>query len=154
MGERHTVGQKIKKKSRPKKLVKSNKSISIFCNFKNGQKSIFELVKSLKLPKIQFHKKKLIYLISLVYLSGLFKIFWPTVGQRSRNWILNWFLLPAKEDAPRIVHSMYIANMICKGLVHTKFKQSVRSRNFCVSICIRFVVSPTEAKYQKIFSRQ
>ena len=51
--------------SRPKKLVKSNKSISrnffspnsIFCNFKNGQKSIFELEKSLKLPKIQFHEK-------------------------------------------------------------------------------------------------
>ena len=42
------------KRSRPKKLVKSNKSISrnffspnsIFCNFKNGQKSIFELGKS------------------------------------------------------------------------------------------------------------
>ena len=28
---------------------------SIFCNFKNGQKSIFELGKSLKLPKMQFH---------------------------------------------------------------------------------------------------
>ena len=47
------------KKSRPKKLVKSNKSISrtcfwsnfIFCHFKNDQKSIFELAKSLKLPK-------------------------------------------------------------------------------------------------------
>ena len=54
------------KKSRPKKLVKSNKSTSqmffwtnsIFCNFKNGQKSIFELGKSLKLPKMQFHIKK------------------------------------------------------------------------------------------------
>ena len=30
---------------------------SIFCNFKNGQKkSIFELVKSLQLPKMQFHE--------------------------------------------------------------------------------------------------
>ena len=54
------------KKSRPKKLVKSNKSISwnffwpnsIFCNFKNGQISIFELGKSLKLPKMQFYEKK------------------------------------------------------------------------------------------------
>ena len=49
------------KKSRTKTLVKSNKSISqkkIFdCNFKNGQKSIFELGKSLKLPKMQFHEK-------------------------------------------------------------------------------------------------
>ena len=30
---------------------------SIFCNFKNGQKSIFELGKSLKMPKMQFHEK-------------------------------------------------------------------------------------------------
>ena len=29
----------------------------IFCNFKNDQKSIFELRKSLKLPKVQFHEK-------------------------------------------------------------------------------------------------
>ena len=59
------MGQKIKK-VQAKKLVKSNKSISrknffwpnsIFCNFKNGQKSIFELGKSLKLPKMQFHEK-------------------------------------------------------------------------------------------------
>ena len=68
------------KKSRPKKLMKSNKSISrfffgpnfIFCNVKNGQKSIFELGKSLKLPEMQFHEKKLIYLISRVFLPGLF----------------------------------------------------------------------------------
>ena len=32
---------------------------SIFCNFKNGQKSIFELGKSLKLPKMLFHGKKI-----------------------------------------------------------------------------------------------
>ena len=52
-------------KSRPKKFVKSNKLISrncfvpnsIFCNFKIGQKSIFELGKSLKLPTMQFHEK-------------------------------------------------------------------------------------------------
>ena len=51
------------KKSKPKKLVKSNKWISqkifwpkfIFCNFKNGQKSIFELGKSLKLNIFHFH---------------------------------------------------------------------------------------------------
>ena len=55
------------KKSRPKKHMKSNKSISrnffltkfIFCNFKNSQKSIFELGKSLKLPEMQFHEKKI-----------------------------------------------------------------------------------------------
>ena len=33
--------------------------IPIFCNFKNGQKSIFELGKSLKLSKIQFHENNL-----------------------------------------------------------------------------------------------
>ena len=32
---------------------------SIFCYFKNGQKSIFELGKSLKLPKMQFHENKI-----------------------------------------------------------------------------------------------
>ena len=32
---------------------------SIFCNFKNGQKSIFELGKRLKLPKMQFHVKQI-----------------------------------------------------------------------------------------------
>ena len=49
------------KKSRPKKLVWWNLfwPISIFCNFKNGQKSIFEQGKSLKLPKMQFHENNL-----------------------------------------------------------------------------------------------
>ena len=32
--------------------------IPFFCNFKNEQKSIFELGKNLKLPKMQFHEKK------------------------------------------------------------------------------------------------
>ena len=53
------VGQKVQ----AKKTRGSNKSISrkifwpksIFCNFKNGQKSIFELGKSLKM---QYHEKK------------------------------------------------------------------------------------------------
>ena len=71
---RNTVGQKIKKSPGQKKLVKSNKSIwrnffwpnSIFCNFKNDQISIFELGKSLKLPKMEFHFQFLIYLISRV----------------------------------------------------------------------------------------
>ena len=45
------------KKFGPKKIVETNKSIFIFCNFKNVQKSIFELGKSLKLPKM--HEKKM-----------------------------------------------------------------------------------------------
>ena len=62
--------------------MKSTESISrknfidqnpFFCNFKNGQKSIFEMGKNLKLPKIQFHVKIfLIYLISRVFLPGHF----------------------------------------------------------------------------------
>ena len=60
-------GPEILKKSRPKKLVKSNKSISrnfffgqiaFFCNFKNSQKSILQLGKSLKPPKMQFYEKR------------------------------------------------------------------------------------------------
>ena len=47
------------------RLVKSNKSISIFSNFRNDHKSIFELGKSLKQPEMQFNEKQtLIYLIS------------------------------------------------------------------------------------------
>ena len=46
--------------------------IPFFCSIKNDQKSIFELGKSLKLPEMQFHKKKMIHLISRVFLPGLF----------------------------------------------------------------------------------
>ena len=49
----------------------------IFCNFKIGQKSIFELGKSLKLPKMQFHEKKIDLFDFTSSLPGLFKIFWP-----------------------------------------------------------------------------
>ena len=64
-----------------KKVQAQNKSTSriffyqipFFCNFKIGQISFFELGKSLKLSKMQFHKKYfLIYLISQVFLPGLF----------------------------------------------------------------------------------
>ena len=66
LGKKHSGPENLKN-SRPKKLVKLNKSISrkiswpksIFYNFKNGQKSIFELGKSLKLPEMQFHEKKI-----------------------------------------------------------------------------------------------
>ena len=46
------------KKCRAKKSISRNFfwQNSIFCNFKNGQKSIFELGKSLNLPKMQFHE--------------------------------------------------------------------------------------------------
>ena len=74
----------------PKKLAKSNKSISqkiiftnsIFCNFKNGQKSIFELGKNLKLPEMQFHEKKFNVFDLTSFLPGLFLIFWPAVHTR------------------------------------------------------------------------
>ena len=59
-----TRGPENLKKSKRKKLVKSTESISlkiflpksIFGNFKNGQKQIFELGKSLKVQKMQFHE--------------------------------------------------------------------------------------------------
>ena len=67
------------KQSRPKKLEKSNKSISrnfygpvsIFCNFKNDQKSLCELEKSLKHLKMQFHEN--FHLISQVFCLDFFK---------------------------------------------------------------------------------
>ena len=53
------------KKAQDKKIVKSNKSISRkfnltkfnFCNFKNGQKSIFELGKKFKTAKNAISRK-------------------------------------------------------------------------------------------------
>ena len=81
-------GPKNFKMSRPKKLMKSNNSISqkifwpksIYYNFKNGQKSIFELGKSLKRQKMQFHQEFFfIYSLLRVLLPGLFLIFWPAV---------------------------------------------------------------------------
>ena len=58
----HSQWAKKFRKVEVKKLVKSNKSISriifwpnsIFCNFKNGRRSIFEMG---KLPKMQLHEK-------------------------------------------------------------------------------------------------
>ena len=61
-------GPQNSKKSRPKKLVKTNKSI----------KWIFELGKSSKLPKMQFHVKMfLIYLLSRVFCLDFFKFSSP-----------------------------------------------------------------------------
>ena len=67
------------KKSKPKKNswnqinqfheVFSFGQFPFFCNFKN---QFFELRKSLKLPKMQFHEKKLIYLISRVFFMDFF----------------------------------------------------------------------------------
>ena len=59
------------KNSRPKQLINSN--ISIFAISKMAKKSIFELGKSLKLPKMQFHEKKFFYLFNFTsFLPGLF----------------------------------------------------------------------------------
>ena len=47
--------------------------IPFLCNFKNDQISIFELGKSLKLPKIQFHKKIFGFIwFHKFFLPGLF----------------------------------------------------------------------------------
>ena len=46
---------------------------SIFCNFKNGQKSIFELGRSLKRIKMQFHETKIGYIwFHEIFLPGIF----------------------------------------------------------------------------------
>ena len=85
----YAVGQKNLKNSRPKKFVKSNKSISqmgflpksIFCYFKNVQKSTFELGKSLKLNI--FHENQVKKIREIAFLAGLnfFSVqkiyFWP-----------------------------------------------------------------------------
>ena len=47
-----------------------------------AKKSIIELGKGLKVPKMQFHVKKLIYFISRVFLPGLFYIFWPAAVKK------------------------------------------------------------------------
>ena len=77
------------KKSRPKKFVKSNKSISriffwsnsIFLQFQKWAKTNFWTGKKFRPPKNAISRKKyfLIYLISRFFLPGLFKIFWPAV---------------------------------------------------------------------------
>ena len=60
-------GSENLKKSRHKtsEIKQINFTKSIFCNFKNGQKSlqksIFELGKTLKLPKMQFHEKMIVH---------------------------------------------------------------------------------------------
>ena len=70
------------KKSRPKKHVKSNKSISriffdqipFFAISKMAKNHFLNWGKSLKLPRMQFHEKKLfIYLILRVFCLDFFK---------------------------------------------------------------------------------
>ena len=50
---------------------------SIFWNFKNGQKSIFEMGKSLKLPKMQFHEIDLLDFTSFFFGLDFFKFSGP-----------------------------------------------------------------------------
>ena len=78
--------------------MKSNKSISPnFCNFKNGQKSIFELGKGLKLLKMQFHEKKFIWFHELFCLD-FFKFsgpLWGLLGVLEGSWgKVYWFNYP------------------------------------------------------------
>ena len=69
----------MKTNSRKKIFFDQNPFFFFFCNFINGQKSIFELEKSLKLPKIFF-----IYLFWRVFLPGLFLKF--LVGCDTLTW--------------------------------------------------------------------
>ena len=73
--DEHTEGQKILKNPGQKnswnQINQFHEKIFwpnfIFCHFKNDQKSIFELRKSLKLPKMQFHGNLFIYLFILFH---------------------------------------------------------------------------------------
>ena len=75
-----TMGLKIYKKSSPKKLVKSNKSISRkeflakirFLQFQKWPKINFCNGKKFKTANNAISRKKMIYLTSLVFLPGLF----------------------------------------------------------------------------------
>ena len=95
----HTLhsGPENKKKSRPKKIVKSNKWISqknyffylnpFFCNFKNGQKSNFELRKRLKLPKNAISRKNICSFIWVheFFLLDFFKVSGPLWTRRPHH---------------------------------------------------------------------
>ena len=81
LGSTATVGQKNLKSPCKKNLVNSKKSISRnfiltkfhFLQFQKWPKINFWTEKKFeKLPKMQFHEKFLIYLISRVFLPGLF----------------------------------------------------------------------------------
>ena len=63
----------------------------IFCDLKNDQKSIFELGKSLKLAKIQFHEKKFPYYYRIALVSnGLGRTYQPArLGIYSATALLN-----------------------------------------------------------------
>ena len=52
--QKHSGPENLKKSS-PKKKKFFFGQIPLICNFKNGQKSIFELGKYSKLPKMKFH---------------------------------------------------------------------------------------------------
>ena len=80
------MGQKFKKSPGQKKLVKSNKSISRknfltkfhFLPFQKWPKINFWTRKKFKTAKNAISRKKFFnYLISRVFLPGLFLIFWP-----------------------------------------------------------------------------
>ena len=62
--------------------MKPNKSISRkkICNFKNDQKSIFEVGKSFNLPEMQFHEEKFFDIFDLVLPPKAASIY--TAGQK------------------------------------------------------------------------
>ena len=70
-------GPKIKKSPGQKThYIKFTKNFfdqtPILCNFKNGQNSIFELGKSLKLPEMQLHGKKIDLFVFMSFFAGTF----------------------------------------------------------------------------------
>ena len=101
----HTVGQKIKK-IQAKKLVKSNKSIShkksfyqipYFAISKMAKNQFLNWGKSLKLPKVQFHEKKIFGLFDFMSFFAWTLLNFLARGVKyhncaiSRNFFLNIF---------------------------------------------------------------
>ena len=85
------------KKSRPKKLVKSNKSISRnfiltqfhFLQFQKWQKTIFQLWKKFKTAKNAISRKKFFFF----YLFDLTSFFaWTFLNFLARYWLVCWIL--------------------------------------------------------------
>ena len=76
-------------------------------------KNIFELGKSLKLPKMQFHVKKIIYLISRVFLACTFF-----------NFLGRYVLYPRRRDQSPMIHAKVAAKLATVHL-HVKIGTSI-----------------------------
>ena len=80
------------------------------CNFKNGQKSIFELGKKFKLPKMRFHEKK----IHLLDFTSFLFIF----GRPAKN--------KTADDLQSLLQSNAGSSAVCKQVCKQTYRVSCR----------------------------